>query len=64
MNLKNGDNLFVIDENNSVIAVTVDDVLHEDNMTIIRKSTENVEEVFDFIKFETIASTNSYPLSG
>jgi hypothetical protein len=53
-NLEEGESLFIQPNENDIIAVSVDNVeINENNQLVIEGNDENVDEMFDFIKFES-----------
>ncbi len=57
-NLKEGDYFYIQPNQNDIIAISVDSVKQEDGKTIVRDSGENINDMFDLVKFETVAETN------
>lgn len=53
-NLEEGESLFIQPNENDIIAVSVDNVeINENNQIVIEGNDDNIDEMFDFIKFES-----------
>lgn len=56
LNVQEGQNLYVIDDEKNSIAVNVQSIDVEDDVVTVKGSDDNYDEMFEFIKIETEAS--------
>ena len=58
-NLEEGESLFIQPNENDIIAVSVDKVeVNENNQLVIEGNEDNIDEMIDFIKFESTGEEN------